>query len=819
MKKETLKISGMTCAACVNAVERSVRKIEGVINAGVNFATEKLSVEYDENKTNIEDIKAAVKKAGYGIVEEKNETIKEITVPIAGMTCAACSRAVEKAIAKLPGVSSASVNFATEKARVVYDSSKVRVSQIKDAVSKAGYKVLEITAEKQVDGEKEHRKKEISSLWRKLLLSAIFTAPLFYISMGHMIGLPLPEFISPHMNSFNFALVQLLLVLPVVAAGYRFFAVGFSKLLRREPNMDSLIAVGTSAALLYGIYAVIQIFNGNAEYAKDLYFESAGVIITLILLGKYLEAVSKGKTSEAIKKLMGLTPKTATIIHDGKEMTIPIDEVEAGDIILVKPGERIPVDGEVIDGRTSVDESMLTGESIPVEKNPGDMVIGASINKNGTIKFKASKVGKDTVLAQIIKLVEDAQGSKAPIAKTADVIAGYFVPIVMAIALISGLAWYISGMSVVFSLTIFISVLVIACPCALGLATPTAIMVGTGKGAEHGVLIKSGEALETAHSIKTVVLDKTGTITEGKPVVTDIITAGDISEANLLQLSASAEKGSEHPLGEAIVSRANENGIDILDSDGFEAIPGQGIQVIIQGKELLLGNKKLMDERKVDITLQEEANKLAQEGKTPMFIAIDGKIAGIIAVADVIKPGSKKAIKILHDMGIEVAMLTGDNRRTAEAIAKQVGVDRVLAEVLPQDKAEEVKKLQKEGKKVAMVGDGINDAPALVQADIGIAIGSGTDVAMESADIVLMRSDLMDVPTAILLSRKTIRNIRQNLFWAFAYNTLGIPVAAGVLHIFGGPLLNPMIAAAAMAFSSVSVVTNALRLRKFKPLH
>ncbi|HHV98751.1 MAG TPA: heavy metal translocating P-type ATPase [Clostridiaceae bacterium] len=819
MKKDTLKISGMTCASCANAVERSVRKIEGVINAGVNFATEKLSVEYDESKTNVEDIKAAVKKAGYDVVEEKNETIKEITVPIAGMTCAACSRAVEKAIAKLPGVSSVSVNFATEKARVVYDSSTVRMSQIKDAVLKAGYKVLEIAAEKQADREKEHRMKEMTSLWRKFLLSAIFTVPLFYISMGHMIGLPLPDFISPHMNSFNFALVQLLLVLPVVAAGYRFYTVGFGKLLRREPNMDSLIAVGTSAALIYGIYAVIQIFNGNTEYASDLYFESAGVIITLILLGKYLEAVSKGKTSEAIKKLMGLTPKTATIIHDGKEMTIPIDEVEVGDIILVKPGERIPVDGEVIEGRTSVDESMLTGESIPVEKNPGDTVIGASINKNGTIKFRASKVGKDTVLAQIIKLVEDAQGSKAPIAKAADVIAGYFVPIVMAIALISGLAWYISGKSVVFSLTIFISVLVIACPCALGLATPTAIMVGTGKGAEHGVLIKSGEALETAHSINTVVLDKTGTITEGKPVVTDIITAGGISEAELLQLSASAEKGSEHPLGEAIVNRANEKGIDILESESFEAIPGQGIQVAIQGKELLLGNKKLMDERKVDITLQEEADKLAQEGKTPMFIAMDGRIAGIIAVADVVKPGSKKAIKTLHDMGIEVAMLTGDNRRTAEAIAKQIGVDRVLAEVLPQDKAEEVKKLQQEGKKVAMVGDGINDAPALAQADIGIAIGSGTDIAMESADIVLMRSDLMDVPTSILLSRKTIRNIRQNLFWAFAYNTLGIPVAAGVLHIFGGPLLNPMIAAAAMAFSSVSVVTNALRLRKFKPLH
>jgi Cu+-exporting ATPase len=500
-------------------------------------------------------------------------------------------------------------------------------------------------------------------------------------------------------------------------------------------------------------------------------------------------------------------------------MTIPIEEVEVGDIVLVKPGEKIPVDGEVIEGRTSVDESMLTGESIPVEKNIGSKVIGASINKNGTIKFKATKVGKDTALAQIIKLVEDAQGSKAPIAKLADIISGYFVPVVIVIAIIAGLAWYLSGMSVIFSLTIFIAVLVIACPCALGLATPTAIMVGTGKGAEHGVLIKGGEALETAHKIQTIVFDKTGTITEGKPKVTDILTTGEIDENELLQLSASAEKGSEHPLGEAIVNRAKEKKLEFLNVESFEAIPGHGIEVKIQGKTMLLGNKKLMNDRNIEITLQKESDRLAEEGKTPMFVAIDNKLAGIIAVADVMKASSKRAIEVLHSMGIEVAMITGDNRRTAEAIAKQVGIDRVLAEVLPQDKANEVKKLQAEGKKVAMVGDGINDAPALAQADIGIAIGSGTDVAMESADIVLMRSDLMDVPTAIQLSKKTISNIKQNLFWAFAYNTAGIPVAAGLLYLFGGPLLNPIIAAAAMAFSSISVLTNALRLKQFKPLH
>ena len=498
-------------------------------------------------------------------------------------------------------------------------------------------------------------------------------------------------------------------------------------------------------------------------------------------------------------------------------MVIPVDEVEAGDIILVKPGEKIPVDGEVVEGRTSVDESMLTGESIPVEKNPGDRVVGASINKNGTIRFKATKVGKDTVLAQIIKLVEDAQGSKAPIAKMADIIAGYFVPIVMAIAIIAGIGWFITGQTLVFSLTRFISVLVIACPCALGLATPTAIMVGTGKGAEYGVLIKSGEALEITHRIDTIVFDKTGTITEGKPVVTDIITTEIIDETELLLLAASGEKGSEHPLGEAIVNSAIERNLDLVAVESFEAIPGQGIEVKIKGRRIMLGNKKLMEDRKVEITLQSESDRLAEEGKTPMFIAIDDKLAGIIAVADVMKAASKKAIESLHKMGIEVVMITGDNKRTAGAIARQVGIDRVLAEVLPHDKANEIKKLQGEGKKVAMVGDGINDAPALAQADIGIAIGSGTDVAMESADIVLMRSDLMDVPAAIQLSKQTIRNIKQNLFWAFAYNTAGIPIAAGVLYLLGGPLLNPMIAAGAMAFSSISVLMNALRLKRFKP--
>ncbi|MDN5277483.1 MAG: P-type Cu+ transporter [Clostridiales bacterium] len=818
MAKRTFSITGMTCAACARAIERSVSKVDGVKSASVNFATEKLTVEFDEGKVDLSRIKEAVEKAGYGVQEDEEPSRREVSISIGGMTCAACAKAIERAIKRLPGVDEVSVNLATEKARVVYNPAMVRLSEIKQAIIKAGYKPLEAEdGEQRVDQEKLRRQRELKDLRTRLVVSIIFAVPLLYIAMGHMLGLPLPEVIMPDMHPLNFAMVQLLLTLPIVVAGYRFYTVGFGNLIRRHPNMDSLIAVGTSAAFVYGVYAIFSIAAGHTEYAANLYFETAGVIIALILLGKYLESIAKGETSEAIRRLMDLSPRTAVVIHEDKELTIPVEEVEVGDILLVRPGDRIPVDGEVIEGRTSVDESMLTGESIPVEKVPGSKVVGGSINKNGTIKMKATKVGKDTVLAQIIKLVEEAQGSKAPIAKLADVISGYFVPVVIAIAVVAAVAWILTGESAIFALTIFISVLVIACPCALGLATPTAIMVGTGKGAEYGILIKSGEALETAHKVDTVVLDKTGTITEGKPKVTDIITNGLISEDELLRLSASAEVASEHPLGEAIVRSARERNMELAWAESFEAIPGQGIEVVTQGKQLLLGNRKLMEDRNVEITLQQEYDRLAEEGKTPMFVAVDGKLAGIIAVSDVIKPTSRKAVEQLHRMGIKVVMITGDNARTAQAIAKQVGIDMVLAEVLPQDKANEVKRLQEQGRKVAMVGDGINDAPALVQADVGIAIGSGTDVAMESADIVLMKSDLMDVPAAIQLSKATIRNIKQNLFWAFAYNTAGIPIAAGVLHLFGGPLLNPMIAALAMALSSVSVVTNALRLKRFKP--
>ena len=737
---------------------------------------------------------------------------------IEGMTCASCANAVERVTRKLEGVVESNVNLATEKLTISYDPDLVRVLDIKNAIEKAGYRAVD--EEVSVDTDKERKENEIKSLWHRFVISAIFTIPLFYISMGHMMGAPLPDFIEPMVNPLNFAIAQLLLTIPVMITGLKFYTIGFKTLFKRSPNMDSLIAVSTSAAFIYGLYATYRIYMGEADYAMSLYYESVAVILTLITLGNYMEALSKGKSSDAIKKLMGLQAKTALVIKDGKETEISIDEVEVGDVIIVKPGEKIPVDGEVVEGLTSVDESMLTGESIPVEKHVGDSVVGASINKNGSIKYKATKVGKDTALAQTVKLVEDAQGSKAPIARLADIISGYFVPIVMVLAVLSGLGWYfIGGESLTFSLTIFISVLVIACPCALGLATPTAIMVGTGKGAENGVLIKSGTALETTHQIETIVFDKTGTITEGKPRVTDIIVADWISENELLQLAASAEKGSEHPLGEAIVNDAEKKDLRLMDSDSFEAIPGHGIKVAIGGRTLLAGNKKLMNDKKISLeNLEEDSNRLAEEGKTPMYIAIDNRIAGIIAVADTVKESSSKAIESLHNMGIKVAMITGDNRKTAEAIARQVNIDIVLADVLPEDKANEVKKLQDKGKKVAMVGDGINDAPALAQADIGIAIGSGTDVAMESADIVLMRSDLMDVPTAIQLSKSTIRNIKQNLFWAFAYNTLGIPVAMGLLHIFGGPLLNPMIAAGAMSLSSVSVVSNALRLKRFKPI-
>ena len=809
MKKVSMKIEGMSCSACANRIERIVNKLDGVEKGAVNFAAETLALEYDESAVELGQVEAAIEKAGFKV--KKN--IKDYTFKVEGMTCSACANRVERVTQKIEGVELAVVNFATEKLTIKLDADVASYGQVKAAVEKAGFQL--VSEEDTIKGE-EKKHDEASKLLIRFIISLIFAVPLLIISMGHMVGMPLPHLIDPMMNPFNFGIVQLILTLPVVMAGYKFYQVGIKNLIQLSPNMDSLIAIGTLTAFFYSVFGIYKITQGDASYAMHLYFESAAVILTLITLGKYLEAVSKGKTSQAIKALMGLAPKTATIERNGRELEVPIEEVVVGDLVLVKPGEKLPVDGEVIEGSTAIDESMLTGESIPVEKTVGSLVIGASINKTGFIKYKATKVGRDTALSQIVKLVEDAQGSKAPIAKMADIISAYFVPIVIGLAILSSVAWLLAGETGVFALSIFISVLVIACPCALGLATPTAIMVGTGKGAEYGVLIKGGEALETTHKLSKLILDKTGTITEGKPKVTDIVTT-NLSEEQLLIYAASAEKGSEHPLGEAIVRGAIDRGYQLCELQSFNAIPGHGIEVGIQGKQVLLGNKKLMIEKTIDVSsLSETSDQLAYDGKTPMYMAIDGQLAGIIAVADTVKESSKKAIETLHQMGIKVAMITGDNQKTADAIARQVGIDLVLAEVLPADKANEVKKLQETGVKVGMVGDGINDAPALAQADIGIAIGSGTDVAIESADIVLMKSDLMDVSTAIKLSKATIRNIKENLFWAFAYNVLGIPVAMGLLHLFGGPLLNPMIAAAAMSLSSVSVLLNALRLRRFK---
>ena len=809
MKKASMKIEGMSCSACANRIERIVNKLDGVEKGAVNFAAETLALEYDESAIELGQVEAAIEKAGFKV--KKN--IKDYTFKVEGMTCSACANRVERVTQKIEGVELAVVNFATEKLTIKLDADVASYGQVKAAVEKAGFQL--VSEEDAIKGE-EKKHDEASKLLIRFIISLIFAVPLLIISMGHMVGMPLPHLIDPMMNPFNFGIVQLILTLPVVMAGYKFYQVGIKNLIQLSPNMDSLIAIGTLTAFFYSVFGIYKITQGDASYAMHLYFESAAVILTLITLGKYLEAVSKGKTSQAIKALMGLAPKTATIERNGRELEVPIEEVVVGDLVLVKPGEKLPVDGEVIEGSTAIDESMLTGESIPVEKTVGSVVIGASINKTGFIKYKATKVGRDTALSQIVKLVEDAQGSKAPIAKMADIISAYFVPIVIGLAILSSVAWLLAGETGVFALSIFISVLVIACPCALGLATPTAIMVGTGKGAEYGVLIKGGEALETTHKLSKLILDKTGTITEGKPKVTDIVTT-NLSEEQLLIYAASAEKGSEHPLGEAIVRAAIDRGYQLCELQSFNAIPGHGIEVGIQGKQMLLGNKKLMIEKTIDVSsLSETSDQLAYDGKTPMYMAIDGQLAGIIAVADTVKESSKKAIETLHQMGIKVAMITGDNQKTADAIARQVGIDLVLAEVLPADKANEVKKLQETGVKVGMVGDGINDAPALAQADIGIAIGSGTDVAIESADIVLMKSDLMDVSTAIKLSKATIRNIKENLFWAFAYNVLGIPVAMGLLHLLGGPLLNPMIAAAAMSLSSVSVLLNALRLRRFK---
>ena len=822
IEKKQFKLSGVTCQACVRRIETKVGKMKGVKSAVVNLATEELTVLYDYEQLNKNDIENEVKSIGYGI-DEKIEA-SELLVNIEGISCQACVANIERKVKKLDGIISAEVNLATNRGRFLYDSKRIKGSEIIGVINGiGGYKAVRNEEAKPEDEMKKEKKtkKELREFKTAIILAAI----VFYITMGHMIGFPLPSIISPDVNPINYALIQLVLTIPVTIIGRRFYTVGIRALVKRAPNMDSLIATGTGAALIYSIYGTYEIIKGNNAYVHALYYESAVVIIALIMFGKLLEKRSKGKTSDAIKKLMGLQSKKASLVKNNEIVLVDIEEVEEGDIVLVKPGESIPVDGKVVEGNTNVDESMLTGESIPVRKKAGDNVFGATINKNGSIKIKATAIGKDTVLAKIIKLVEDAQGSKAPIARMADIISGYFVPVVIFIAAVSSIVWYAVGKTgiatlpmapSIFALTIFISVLVIACPCSLGLATPTAIMVGTGRGAELGILIKSGEALEKAHKLNMIVFDKTGTITEGKPVITDIVIEDEsISEEEFLSITASLEQHSEHPLGEAVVEEVKKRGIATGNVKDFISISGEGIIGEVDGKKVIAGNYKLFDNNGIIIPENNESERVAKEGKTPIFVGIDGKYSGLIAVADVVKENSKESVELLKSMGLKVAMITGDNRKTAEVIAEQVGIDIVLAEVSPEDKYLEVKRLQNDGMKVGMVGDGINDSPALSQADVGIAVGGGTDIAMESADIILMKKDLRDVAVAMKLSHAVIKNIKENLFWAFLYNSLGIPVAAGALYLITGHLLNPMIAGGAMAMSSVSVVTNALRLRNF----
>jgi len=811
--KTRIHITGMTCTTCAGTIEKGLAETPGVERANVNFASEEAYIEYDPARVDQAKLRDTVSQLGYGIATRKS------IFPVGGMTCASCVARVEKALSGIPGVVSATVNLASEKATVEY-TGEVGVADLRQVVKEAGYE-LGPEAET-LEDVTTAAQREIRAVRNRFIFAAVLALSIMALGFG-------PSFLGKAYLLWGLAT-------PVQFwAGWRFYRGAWGALRHRTADMNTLVAVGTSAAYLHSMVAVLfpDLF-ATVGVKPGLYFDTSAMIIALILLGRFLESRARGHTSEAIKKLVGLNPKTALVIRDGEEREILVEDVQVGDLIVVHPGEQVPVDGVVRQGYSSVDESMITGESIPVEKKVGDEVIGASINKTGSFEFEATRVGKDTTLARIVRLVEEAQGSKAPIQRLADIIASYFVPVVIGIAIVTFTIWYFTGPApaLTFAILNFVAVLIIACPCALGLATPTAIMVGTGKGAEHGVLIRSGEALERAHQINTVLLDKTGTLTRGKPAVTNVIAVPTSSQGEVLRLAASAERVSEHPLAEAIVKAALQKKLEVSPASDFRAIPGHGVEALVEGKKLLLGNLKLMKERGFSLDgLEEKANQLFEEGKTVMFLSLDSQVVGIIAVADTLKPNAKEAVRALHEMGIETVMLTGDNRRTAEAIAREAGIRGVLAEVLPEHKAEEVKKLQEE-KVVAMVGDGINDAPALAQADVGIAIGTGTDVAIETGEITLLRGDLGGIVTAISLSKRTMRTIKQNLFWAFAYNTALIPVAAGVLYLVFGHtgvpaglrfilgdygFLNPILAAAAMAASSITVVSNSLRLRRFKP--
>jgi len=818
-KQITLPIIGMHCANCSSTIERNLKKLDGVAEANVNYATERATVIFDPSVLGEDAIVGKIKDVGYDVATAKVE------LPITGMTCANCAATVERTLnKKVPGVVAANVNFASEKATVEYIPGQVTRADMIAAIERVGYGVVEADAGQLEDAEQAAREAEIRDQTRKFWIGVLFSLPLFLLSMARDFGLLGAWAHQPGVNWLMLAMAA-----PVqFYVGWDYYVGSWKALRNGSANMDVLVALGSSVAFFYSVLVTIALTLGSTALGMHVYFETAAVIITLIKLGKVLEARAKGQTSAAIKKLMGLRAKTARVVRNGQEVDIPIEQVQVGDIVIVRPGEKNPVDGIVIEGQSAVDESMLTGESLPVEKKPGDEVIGATINKQGMLKFEATKVGSETALAQIIRLVQEAQGSKAPIQRLADQVASVFVPVVIGIAAVTFLVWWlVVGVDFTTAMIRMVAVLVIACPCALGLATPTAIMVGTGKGAENGILFKNSEALERAHSLKVIVLDKTGTITVGEPSVTDIVPTADhrhpMSEDDLLRLAASAERGSEHPLGEAIVRAAQARGLSLAQPDRFEAVAGHGVVAEVEGHQVALGNLKMMNERSIHLNgLGHHAEQLASQAKTAMWVAVDGQAAGVIAVADTIKAGSKEAVHKMHQLGLQVVMVTGDNLATAEAIAQEVGIDRVLAEVLPGDKAAEVKKLQEEGiGLVAMVGDGINDAPALAQADVGIAIGTGTDVAMETADVTLMRGDLRSVPQAIALSKATMRTIKQNLFWAFFYNVLLIPVAAGVLYPFTFlpdilRSLHPVLAAFAMAFSSVTVVTNSLRLRQVR---
>ena len=821
--EKTYAVEGLTCASCAQTVEKTLSKYPGIDNASVNLTTEKATVSYSDPSITFEVLRDAVDKSGYTLIDQTDnwsETINHQNYSISGMTCASCAQTVEKAAAKVPGIQNSSVNLATNTLTVDWQD-EPNIQSIIDAIDNSGYEAeLILSANDQYEAEQAKKLERQQNLRSKLINMAILLVPLFIIAMGPMLGLPLPAIIDPGVNAINNAVVQLVLTTGIIWLGRDIFQRGFKTLFRGHPNMDSLIAIGTSAAYIQGIVVTIGAMLGmvSTHGHLNLYFESAGMILVFMTAGSYMEELAKGQTSGAIKDLMNLTPETARRVNaDGSIDTVPVEVIKVGDVIQVRPGESLPVDGTVVSGQSTIDESMLTGESLPVEKTVGDTVTGASINKTGAFTYEATRIGSDTALAQIVRLVQDAQGAKAPIAKLADKISGYFVPIVIVLAIVSALAWFFIGNQPLnFALQIFISVLIIACPCALGLATPTSIMVGTGNGAKKGILIKSGEILESIHHADAVLLDKTGTITEGKPTVQDfeIFDDATIDRQELLDLILTAEHGSQHPLGEAIVRYAEEEGANLQETSFFDSITGKGIISTIIGHEVAVGNAKLMDSH---ANRSEEARKVAQEfaqnGKTPMYIAVNNQIQGIITVADPIKESSIKAIKKMQDMGLEVIMLTGDNKITAEAIAAQVGITQVVSDILPEDKVNKVTELQEQGRHVIMVGDGINDAPALAQSDVGMAIGSGTDIAIESADTVLMNDNLESVSEAIDLSHATINNIKQNLFWAFGYNTIGIPIAMGVLYLFGGPLLNPMFAALAMSLSSVSVLLNALRLR------